>query len=312
MTAEIIDGVKIAAELEEQLRRDVAALPGGRLEGALATVSAGETFQSAAYQRRLQQLAGRLDLPYEHHALPAAATEQSLLDTIAVLGNDSKVAGILLLRPLPAHIRESSVFAALPPEKDVEAVHPENAGLLALGTPRFVPSTAASAYHVLDMWLDRVGEDRARFYENATIVVVGRSNNVGKPAVSLAYQRHAAVTSIDEWSGRGSRLGFHTRRADVLIVAAGVPGLIRAEHVREGAIVLDIGINPAPGNHDSGVHIVGDVAFDGVLSRVRAITPVPGGIGPVTDVRLFQNVVLAQHNRVPGPTQQADPVKTLR
>jgi methylenetetrahydrofolate dehydrogenase (NADP+)/methenyltetrahydrofolate cyclohydrolase len=121
--------------------------------------------------------------------------------------------------------------------------------------------------------------------------VVGRSNNVGKPAVALAYDRQAAVTSVDEWVNVGNRLGYHTRRADVLVVAAGQPGLIRSEHIREGAVVLDVGINPVL--RDGMTTLVGDVDYDSLLSRARAITPVPGGIGPVTDVWLMRNVVLA-------------------
>jgi methylenetetrahydrofolate dehydrogenase (NADP+)/methenyltetrahydrofolate cyclohydrolase len=303
VTAHIIDGRKIAAVLEEQVAREIHALPGGSLLGGLATVAVGESFQVSAYQRRLERIAGRLGVPYRHHQLPASTGEGSLLQLLGRLGRDIEVAGILLLRPLPGHIGESRAFAALPPEKDVEGVHPENAGLLALGTPRYVPSTPASAFHVLDTWLDEAGEDRARFYENANIVIVGRSNNVGKPAVSLAYERHAAATSIDEWSSKGSRLGFHTRRADVLIVAAGVPELIRAEHVREGAIVLDIGINAATAPRTGRPRVVGDVAFSEVMSRARAITPVPGGIGPVTDVRLLQSVVRAERERIGRTTR---------
>jgi methylenetetrahydrofolate dehydrogenase (NADP+) / methenyltetrahydrofolate cyclohydrolase len=176
--------------------------------------------------------------------------------------------------------------------KDVEALHPENAGLLALGVPRYVPSTVASVYHVLDSWLDESGQDRFAFYHRSLIVVVGRSNNVGKPAVSLAYDRQAAVASVDEWVNVDHRLGYHTRRADVLVVAAGQPGLIRSEHIRDGAVVLDVGINPVRGE-DGDIRLVGDVAFDSLLPRARAITPVPGGIGPVTDVWLMRNVVLA-------------------
>jgi methylenetetrahydrofolate dehydrogenase (NADP+) / methenyltetrahydrofolate cyclohydrolase len=196
------------------------------------------------------------------------------------------------LRPLPPHVNEAVVFRAIDPCKDIEAVHPENAGLLALGVPRFVPSTAASAFHLLDTWLDEVGEDRADFYHRSLIVVVGRSNNVGKPAISLGYDRQAAVASVDEWASRTTGLGPHTRRAGVLIVAAGKPGLIKAEHVSENAVVIDVGINPQTGP-DGRVHMVGDVDFASVAPRVRAITPVPGGVGPVTDVWLLRNTVTA-------------------
>jgi methylenetetrahydrofolate dehydrogenase (NADP+)/methenyltetrahydrofolate cyclohydrolase len=303
VTAQIIDGRKIAAELEETVADEIRALPGGRMRGGLATVAVGENFGAAAYQRRLERIAARMGVRYRHHQLSADSTEDHVLAAIARLDADPTVAGVLLLRPMPAQVRESAAFATLAPAKDIEAVHPENAGLLAIGTPRYVPSTAASAFHVLDTWLDQQGEDRAAFYENARIVVVGRSNNVGKPAVSLAYERRAAVTSIDEWSARGSRLGFHTRRADVLIVAAGVPGLIRAEHVRAGAVVLDIGINAITDPDTGKVRIVGDVVFPEVVSQARAITPVPGGIGPVTDVWLIHTVVLAERRRIEGTTR---------
>lgn len=293
VTAEIIDGRKIASALRETVAAEIGALPGGRMRRGLATISAGGNVSAAAYQRRLEQIAGQLGVPYRHHELPATCSPDEVLAVVRRLNADPEIAGILVLRPLPGHLREADVFAALAPVKDIEAVHPENAGLLALGTPRYVPSTAASAFHVLDTWLDQSGADRAAFYQRSRIVVVGRSNNVGKPAVSLAYDRGSAVTSIDEWSSRDNRLGSHTRRADVLIVAAGVPGLIRAEHVRAGAVVLDIGINPHTDSATGRVGFVGDVAFAEVLSRVRAITPVPGGIGPVTDVWLIHNTVLA-------------------
>jgi methylenetetrahydrofolate dehydrogenase (NADP+)/methenyltetrahydrofolate cyclohydrolase len=145
---------------------------------------------------------------------------------------------------------------------------------------------------VLDHWLERSGVDPRSFYHRAHIVAVGRSNNVGKPIVSLAFDRQASVASIDRWASESGMLGWHTRRADVLVVAAGVPNLIRAEHVRAGAIVLDVGINFIR-TADGGAHLIGDVAFDEVAPRTRAITPVPGGIGPVTDVWLLHNTLLA-------------------
>jgi len=171
-------------------------------------------------------------------------------------------------------------------------VHPENAGLLALGTPRFVPSTPAAVFHVLDGWLADQGHDPVDFYRNATVAVVGRSSNVGRPAVALAFQRQAVVVSCDEWASRTGRLAEQTRRCDVLIVAAGVPGLIGAEHVAPGAIVLDVGINPVTGD-DGRIRLVGDVALDDVAGIARAVTPVPGGIGPVTDVWLMRNTAIA-------------------
>ena len=195
---------------------------------------------------------------------------------------------------------EADVFCALAPVKDIEAVHPQNAGLLALGTARYVPSTPAAVFHLLDAWLDNAGEDRADFYHRSLITVIGRSNNVGKPAVSLAYDREAAVESVDVWASRAGRLGWHTRRADVLIVAAGSPGLIRSEHIRAGAVVLDVGINRSVDPATGEVRMVGDVSFSDAVSRARAITPVPGGIGPVTDVGSLATRRRRPETRQPG------------
>jgi methylenetetrahydrofolate dehydrogenase (NADP+)/methenyltetrahydrofolate cyclohydrolase len=264
----------------------------------LATVAVGEDYSAKAYERRIGRVAAEIGMPYHHVGLPVTCSQEELLATIGHLNADPDVTGILVLRPLPSHLSEPAVFGALSPIKDIEAVHPENAGLLALGTPRYIPSTAASTFHVLDQWLEETGEDPGDFYHRSLIVVVGRSNNVGKPAVSLAYDRQAAVESVDEWASVNGRLGWHTRRADVLIVAAGAAGLINSEHIREGAVVLDVGTNPVRDPRSDKVRMVGDVAFDEVITRARAITPVPGGIGPVTDVWLLRNAVSAAHNAV--------------
>lgn len=293
MTAALIDGRRIAEDLKAEVAREVKELEFEGIRCGLATIRVGDNFGAEAYERRLGRIARQLGVPCRQVTMPATSTLEDVLAVVASLNEDPAVTGVLVLRPLPAQVPEVAVFRALAPRKDIEAVHPENAGLLALGRPRYIPSTAASVYHVLDTWLDSVGQDRAEFYHRSLIVVVGRSNNVGKPAVSLAYDRQAAVESVDEWASRNYRLGWHTRRADVLIVAAGVAGLIRSEHVRTGAIVLDVGINPVTEPGTSTVRMVGDVDFDSVAPRVRAITPVPGGIGPVTDVWLLRNSVLA-------------------
>lgn len=292
MSAHAIDGRAAAHQLKQDLTAQVGRLRADGLGIGLATVMVGDGFSAAAYERRLRRLAAELEVAYLPRHLPGTASEAELVATVEELGAMPEVSGILVLRPLPGHIDEAAVFRAIDPRKDIEAVHPENAGLLALGVPRFVPSTAASVFHLLDTWLDSVGEDRADFYHRSLIVVVGRSNNVGKPCISLGYDREAAVESVDEWASRTVGLGRHTRRADVLIVAAGRPGLIKAEHVREGSVVIDVGINPRTGP-DGRLHMVGDVDFASVAPRVRAITPVPGGVGPVTDVWLLHNTVRA-------------------
>ncbi len=222
MTAQVIDGRACARQLEEQLVGEVAAARADGVGIGLATLAVGDEYSAGAYERRLRRLAGELGVPYLHRALPATATEAEVLAEVELLDADPAVSGILVLRPLPPGIDEARVFRAVDPLKDVECVHPENAGLLALGVPRFVPSTAAAVFHLLDTWLDSVGEDRADFYHRSNIVVVGRSNNVGKPAISLGYERQATVQSVDEWADRTTGIGRHTRWADVLVVAAGV------------------------------------------------------------------------------------------
>ncbi len=296
MTAQIIDGQKIAENLKSEVVREIKELEADGIACGLATLLVGEDYSSEYYERRLKRIAGELSVPCWQVRLPGESTQDDVLGALRRLNRDPAVTGILVLRRLPGHVSEVEVFRALSPLKDIESVHPENAGLLALGRPRYVPSTAASVFHVLDEWLDQAGENRSDFYHRSLIVVVGRSNNVGKPAVSLAYDRQAAVESVDEWASQNHQLGRHTRRADVLIVAAGVRELISSEHIREGAVVLDVGINPVPDPKTGGVRIVGDVNLADVAPRARAITPVPGGIGPVTDLWLLRNAVSAARN----------------
>ncbi len=292
MKAHVIDGRASAKRLKDDVRDEVERLADRGLTPGLATIMVGTDYGAVAYERRLRRVAGELHVGYRHYYLGERSTTDEVVRVIGFLNADPAVHGILVLRPMPPQVSESEVFQALGPGKDIESVHPFNAGLLALGTPVFVPSTA-SVFHLLDGWLAEVGEDPEDFYHRSTIVVVGRSNNVGKPAVSLGYARQAVVLSCDEWASRTDRLADLTRQATVLIVAAGVPGLIRAEHVGEGAVVLDVGINPMTDEKTGETHMVGDVDFDSVATKARALTPVPGGVGPVTDVFLMRNTATA-------------------
>jgi methylenetetrahydrofolate dehydrogenase (NADP+) / methenyltetrahydrofolate cyclohydrolase len=296
MTGQVIDGRKIAGDLKAEVAGEARDLKAVGITAGIATVLIGDDAGSRAYERRIARTAADLGVTWQQHRLPSDVSQARVLGEIGRLNADPAVSGILVLRPVPAQISEEDIFTALDPVKDIEAVHPQNAGLLALGQPRYVPSTPAAVFHVLDAWLAAAGEDPAAFYHRSQITVVGRSNNVGKPAVSLAYARQAAVESVDEWASRSGRLGFHTRRADILIVAAGVPGLIRAEHVRDGAVVLDVGINQVTDPATGASRLAGDVDFGAVVPRVRAITPVPGGIGPVTDVWVIRNTAAAARN----------------
>ena len=289
-SSRVIDGRAYADELMERVRDEVRAR-GGRGVG-IATLLVGDDYAAAVYQRRIDRNAVAAGMASRPEQLPADATLGQVVGKVAELDVDPEISGILVLRPLPDHLEESRVFRALPALKDVEALHPENAGLLALGTPRFVPSTPAAAFHMLDRYMQSVGRDPAVAYDGLDLVLVGRSNNVGKPAAILGLARNATVISCHKHTHDAGRLGEHTRAADVLVVAAGVPGLVTGEMVRDGAIVVDIGINPVKGA-DGRVHLVGDVDFDSVLPRVEAVSPVPGGVGPITDVWVLQNALLA-------------------
>jgi methylenetetrahydrofolate dehydrogenase (NADP+)/methenyltetrahydrofolate cyclohydrolase len=293
VTGVVIDGRKIADELKHVVAQSVEELRTAGIGCGLTTIQVGDSLSSRTYRTRLARIGKELGVTVTEVCLPEHTSQQDVLEVVENANVDDSTTGILVLRPLPEHISEAEVFKHLSVLKDIEAVHPENAGLLALGVPRYIPSTAASVFHVLDEWLDQAGENRQDFYHRARLIVVGRSNNVGKPLVSLAYARQAAVESVDEWASFTNRLSSHTRRADVVICAAGVPKLIRAEHVRAGAIVLDVGVNVSEDEGSGATRIVGDVDFESVLNRVRAVTPVPGGIGPVTDVWLMRNVVEA-------------------
>ncbi len=293
MTAQLIDGNAIARELKQRLVLEVAELNGGGPRPGLATLQVGDDYAACAYERRVRRLAEELGCRYESAHLPADTSSADVLATIGRFNADPRITGVLLLRPLGSGHDESAIFRTLDPAKDIEAVHPSNAGLLALGCPRFVPSTPASCFYLLDRYLDTLEGDKRDFYERSLIVYVGRSNNVGKPAVLLGLDRNATVVSCDKHTSQAGRLAELTRQADVLIVAAGVAGLVGAEHVRPGAIVIDVGINPWRDPATGRTTMVGDVRFEEVREKASALTPVPGGVGPVTDVWLLHNTVLA-------------------
>jgi methylenetetrahydrofolate dehydrogenase (NADP+)/methenyltetrahydrofolate cyclohydrolase len=303
MSAILIDGAAAARELHVALEREVKALRDSHVAPGLATVLVGDDYASLAYERRVRMLAESVGCYYVSARLDVDAEQADLLAVVGGLNADPRISGILVLRPLQPHHSEAEIFQTLDPAKDIEAVHPLNAGLLELGRPRFIPSTPASCFYLLDQHLERTGADASAFYARSCIVVLGRSNNVGKPASLLGMQRGATVVSCDVNTSRAGRLREFTRQADVLVVAVGVPGLIGPDDVKQGAVVIDVGINPVSGA-DGRTRMVGDVQPD-VLSRASAMTPVPGGVGPITDVWLLHNTVLAAQLR--AGAERGDP-----
>jgi methylenetetrahydrofolate dehydrogenase (NADP+)/methenyltetrahydrofolate cyclohydrolase len=290
---DIIDGRLYAADLKDRVAAEVKVLARRGVRPGLATVLAGDNYPAEAYERRVRRLAQDLGCHYVCERIPAEIEEADVVATVGKLDADPRISGILVLRPLPPQVSEVAVYRELDPLKDIESVHPANAGLLALGRPRYVPSTPASVFHMLDRYLREAGHEPGKVYAGSNVVVVGRSNNVGKPAILLGLARNATVLSCDVHSYEAGLLYDHTASADILIVAAGVPALVSGEHVKEGVIAIDVGINPVTDPETGKVHFVGDLDFEGVAAKARAISPVPGGVGPITDVWLLHNTVSA-------------------
>lgn len=312
MTAEIIDGRALAATLREQVKAEAEAAEEAGIRVALATLRVGDDYAAELYERRLHRLAERIEMPARAIVLPEDTVVEEVMATVGMLQADPRISGILILRPLPAHIDETSLYRILSPAKDIECVTPENSGLLAQGTPLMVPSTPASCFHIIDSVARSRGLDPRTAFEGQTFVLVGRSNNVGKPAVWLGLAYNGTVTSIDVYTFKAGRLREFTSQAEVLICAAGVPGLITGDDVSPGVIAIDVGINAVVGD-DGDTTLVGDFDFDSVAEKAAAITPVPGGVGPITDVWLLHNTVRAatlSHIDDPSPWEVTGLVRT--
>jgi methylenetetrahydrofolate dehydrogenase (NADP+)/methenyltetrahydrofolate cyclohydrolase len=293
VTAVVIDGGRLADELRADVESRVAALAVDGVQPGLATVLVGEDYAAEAYERRVHRVAEELGCRYVCEQLPGEVEEADALALVGKLNADPRISGILILRPLPPQVSEEHLYEQLDPLKDVEAVNPENAGLLALGEPRYTPSTPASVFWLLDRYVEESGRDPATFYNGLDLVLVGRSNNVGKPALWLGLARGATVVSCHRLTAQAGRLEAHTRQADILVVAAGVPRFITGDMVKEGVIAVDVGINPVKDEETGKVRLVGDLDFESVAEKAEALTPVPGGVGPITDVWLLRNTAEA-------------------
>ncbi len=308
--AAIIDGNAAAESIRAEVRAEVAAVSARGLIPGIATLLVGDDAGARIYRRRVERTAGEIGLTYRDVTLPADSSLHDVLRRIETLNLDPAIHGILPLRPLPKGLLEGPVLEAMDPSKDIDGLHPSNAGRLALGQPTLYPATPWACFELLERYFAGRGLDPKSAFEGKDLVIVGRSNIVGKPAYFLALQRNATVTIVHSFTWRAGTLPLHTRRADILIVAMGKPEFVRADMVKPGAIVVDVGINITPmldaaGNPVLDDHgkprrrTVGDVAFDEVKDVAGAITPVPGGVGSVTTVLLMRNLIRAAARATP-------------
>jgi len=285
--AEIINGKEIAKEIREEIRRAVLDLKDrtGNIPG-LAVVLVGEDPASEVYVRMKEKACLKAGITSFQHRLPFETGQDELLNLIERLNRDPRVNGILVQLPLPDRIDEGKIINAIDPEKDVDGFHPVNVGRLMLGEEGFLPCTPLGIMELLQ----RSGNSP----EGKHVVVVGRSNIVGKPSAMMLLQKQTGANATVTVCHTGTRnLAEITRQADILIVSAGKAGTITADMVKEGVVVIDVGVNQVGETPEGKRILAGDVDFEGIKEKARAITPVPGGVGPMTIAMLLKNTLHA-------------------
>lgn len=281
---QIIDGKKISAEIKEELKLKTEELKKSKgITPGLALLLVGEDPASKIYVSSKEKSCQQIGFHSIVRKEPETITEQDVLDIIKDWNNDDSIHGILVQLPLPKHIDEQKVIMSISPAKDVDGFHPESFGRLVIGLPGFISCTPAGIMELLSRSNVETKGKHA--------VVVGRSNIVGKPIANLLYQKNKNANSIVTICHTGSDDIFqYTKQADILIAAVGVPQIIKAEHVKEGVVIIDVGINRIEdSSRERGYRLVGDVDYDSVFSKASAITPVPGGVGPMTIAMLLSN-----------------------
>jgi methylenetetrahydrofolate dehydrogenase (NADP+)/methenyltetrahydrofolate cyclohydrolase len=285
MTARILSGKEIGQQIRQELTEEIAELKEKHdLVPGLATVLVGGDPASKVYVGAKEKACHALGIYSERHDLPEDTSQEKLLALIERLNNSGKVHGILVQVPLPKHINEATVLFAIDPDKDVDGFHPVNVGKMLIGEPAFLPCTPHGIQEVLIRSNIKI--------EGADVVIVGRSNIVGKPVAAILMQKQAgANATVTVCHSRTKNIADHTRRADILIVGIGQAKLITADMVKEGVVVIDAGINQIGITPGGKRILVGDVDFEAVKEKAAAITPVPGGIGPMTIVMLMANTV---------------------
>ncbi|NOZ86519.1 MAG: bifunctional methylenetetrahydrofolate dehydrogenase/methenyltetrahydrofolate cyclohydrolase FolD [Deltaproteobacteria bacterium] len=287
MAAQVISGKKVAKEIREELKietekliRDTGVQPG------LVTILVGENPASVSYVTAKGKAAKKLGFNSIQENVPADISEENLLALVEKYNNDSSIHGILVQLPIPKHINDKKILYAIDPDKDVDAFHPMNVGRMVIGEPVFLPCTPAGIQELIV----RSGVNT----EGAEVVVVGRSNIVGKPIANMMLQKaKGANSTVTVVHTRTRDMAEHTRRADILIVAAGAPKAVTADMVKEGAAVIDVGVNRIGTTESGKAKLCGDVDYEPVAEKAGYITPVPGGVGPMTITMLMKNTLKA-------------------
>jgi methylenetetrahydrofolate dehydrogenase (NADP+)/methenyltetrahydrofolate cyclohydrolase len=287
MTAQLIKGAEVAAQIRQELQKEITELKSKHnVVPGLVTVLVGADPASQVYVGAKEKTSKELGIYSERYDLPEQTTQKELLKLIDKLNKDPKIHGILVQLPLPKHLNEEEILYAIDPKKDVDGFHPVNVGKLMIGEPDYMPCTPAG----IQQLLIRSGTQ----IEGAEVVIVGRSNIVGKPIANILLQKApGANATVTVCHTRTRDMAFHTKRADILIVAAGKAKAITADMVKEGVVVIDVGVNQIGTTADGKRILSGDVDFDAVKEKAKAITPVPGGVGPMTITMLMMNTVRA-------------------
>ena len=283
MTAQIIDGKKIAADICERLKQKIASLPSAP---QLAIVLVGNDEPSLIYVRNKQKAASQIGLTSRLFHLSEDTSEDKLLEIIAQLNADSQINGIIVQLPLPKHLNTNRIINAISPLKDVDGFHPINVGRMAIGLPCFISATPLGILTLLQHYHIPTSGKKC--------VVLGRSNIVGKPMAQLMMQKQWGDATVTVCHSHSANLKEECREADIIIAAIGKPNFVTADMVKEGAVVIDVGTTRVPdATRKSGFRLNGDVKFDEVAERCSYITPVPGGVGPMTICSLMKNTLAA-------------------
>jgi methylenetetrahydrofolate dehydrogenase (NADP+)/methenyltetrahydrofolate cyclohydrolase len=285
MSAKIIDGKQIAQDIREELKKEVAALKKRGVTPGLGVILVGEDPASKSYVTAKEKACEEIGILSDDNRLPANTTQAELINLVKRMNFDNRINGILVQLPLPKHLDESEVLLTIDPAKDVDGFHPVNVGRMVVGEEAFLPCTP----HGVVQLLARSGVK----IEGAHVVVVGRSNIVGKPLANMLMQKGArANATVTVCHTRTHNIAHFTRQADIVIAAAGKPNTVTADMIREGAVVIDVGVNRIEdASKKQGFRLVGDVDFENVSKKASLITPVPGGVGPMTITMLLFNTV---------------------